>query len=147
MRRLPFWILVAAVFKLHSISLMVDVAGGGSVATGGTFSMGSMSGDLRGALNYINLTGTAANFDVSSSLLAGMETITLQNHLPPINLNSGNSSYCPFFVRMETLDLQNMTVQNGLARGAMNFSKTQQSIFSLTVCLQNNSAIDKLQNE
>lgn len=96
----------------------------------------NLTGDLRYVLNYINQNPDA--YSVVFALPAGFETITLQEMLPILNLNApnpvviegnnsagsgtqitinGNNSYRGFFAQQGNITLQNMTIQNTVARG------------------------------
>lgn len=72
--------------------LQVNVAGDAASATGGTFTFATMSGDLRGCLNYIN-TQPPGNYNVVFNLLgAGNNVINPVAALPPINFPVTNVS-------------------------------------------------------
>ncbi len=116
--------------EVNAVTLTVNTPGDTNVNTGGVLSGGNF--DLRGALNTININN-AGTYDIVFSLAS--PTITLTAPLPPINLgatntvtidgsNSGNqitvdggSTFRPFFVRQGPVTLENMTIENGLAKG------------------------------
>ena len=136
MRNFVFFCFLA-VKTLYAVSLTVNVAGD-STATG-TFTLGTLSGDLRGCLNYINSQSIATTYNVNFALTAGNETINLAGSLlPPINLArantvvidgsnlsgsgnmitvNGNNVQRGFFFVQGTGTVQNINIANALAKG------------------------------
>ena len=133
------WLLFLTIlnmpFLCAAVDLLVNVAGDTSSATVGNFTLGAPhSGDLRGCLNYINVQGAVAEtFNITFSLSAGNETITLGAQLPIlnlavaniINLNGDNSAGSGvaitlngsntrrgFFIRQGTVLIENLTFQS-----------------------------------
>ncbi len=127
-------------FSVFAVDLTVNVAGDANVGTEGSFTVGTLSGDLRGCLNYINTvtTSSADSFDITFALTSGNETITLAAILPALGLAqantitvngdnssgsgtqitlSGGSSFPGFFVRQGTVTLSNLTLSNLLSQG------------------------------
>jgi hypothetical protein len=118
---------------LFGVALTINQAGDSNIGTGGTFNTGTLQGDLRGALNYINQNGVNT-YTVTFSLGAS-NTITLGAMLPIVNLNAANtvtidgtnggtmividgaSTYRGFLVEKGTATLQNLTIQNIKAAG------------------------------
>ena len=135
--RVLFLICFFACETLYAVSLTVNLAGD-STATG-TFNLATLSGDLRGCLNYINSQSVATTYNVNFALNAGNETITLPGQLlPPINLArantviidgsnlsgsgtmitiNGNNVQRGFFFVQGTGTLQNINIVNAIAKG------------------------------
>lgn len=81
----------------------------GTVNTGGSFTVGTLSGDLRGCLNYINSQASGATYDIQFS---GAGAITLANMLPVINLYGSNT--VTFNSNAASVTLDGANTYNGL---------------------------------
>jgi hypothetical protein len=118
--------------EVSATNLTVNLSTDLSSGSGGSFTPGPNTGDLRGVLNYINQVPDT--YTVSFSL--GTPTITpaAASPLPVINLgnsntvsidgtNAGNqiilscSGTPAFFARQGTISINNMTIENGSATG------------------------------
>lgn len=120
-------------------TLTVSTAGDAAPTTGGSGS--STSGDLRYCMNYIS-QNAADTYTIQFGLTAGNETVTLGGMLPILNLLNartdtitidgantagsgsgtkivvdGNNLYNGFFARQGTVNIQNITIKQGLAIG------------------------------
>ncbi len=121
--------------SLYAVTnLTVNVAGDtpANIATGGTFNVGTKTGDLRGVLNYINQNPDTYNVTFA---LGGSNTITLGAMLPILNLNAANtialdgtnggtpividgaSTFRGFFAEQGTVSISNLKIQNVKATG------------------------------
>lgn len=132
---------IASFSHLSAINYIVDIAGDSSPNTYGQNS-GPTSGDLRFCINTANFNGGTNT--ITFDLGAGQETIPLNAMLPPLNVKKGanisidgsNSAgsgtpitidgnlnlitgqgYPGFVAVQGTVLLENMTIENTLARG------------------------------
>lgn len=120
--------------ELHAITLTVTTNGDSAPTTGGVGS--GTSGDLRYVLNYANQNLGASQ--VVFNLPNGSETIKLNAMLPVLNLNDpndlkingsntlgsgnrvhidGNSTERAFFAQQGEIRIENLVIQNTLAKG------------------------------
>lgn len=122
---------------LNAAALTVTIPGDANVNTGGTVGVPGASGDLRYVLNYINQH--ANTYTVTFALTgSGNEVIPIGGQLPILNLVSANSliingdnaagnhnhividgsnTQRGFFAQQGAITIQNMTIQNTLAKG------------------------------
>jgi hypothetical protein len=130
------WLAGVAVLSCAQVMALttytVNVGTDGAVNTGGAG--GGNVGDLRYVLNRIlNEQAQGLGFTDSRQVNFAVSTVTLANTLPVVNLflaetvTIGNSSGAttidgnnlgrPFFCRQGNVTLQNLVLQNGLAKG------------------------------
>gem|GEM_PF-4920835 len=118
--------------RAGAATLTVNVPGDANSATGGTFNMGTLQGDLRGCLNYHNFN--PATDTIQFNIAAN--TITLLAPLPIIKpfsstgtlaidgANPGNSqvqilgTFGGFSVAQGTVDISNFTFSSAVTGGA-----------------------------
>ena len=137
MRRFLLLCYFAPLCVFAQTLLYVDVATDSSPSTGGTFDSDTLTGDLRGVLNYIN--ETSGSYDIIFDFTEATQiTVSSTAPLPPVNLFSGNtlnfnysdgtpgtatvtldgdSTHRCLFVCQGTVGIYNMTFQNGVATG------------------------------
>lgn len=108
-------------------TLTVSTPGDAAFATGGTFSVNS--GDLRGVLNYINQNPGSYDvvFALGSSTIMPLATLPVVNFNAPnaVTIDGGNqitldgtlSNSRGLFVSKGTVSIENMTIQNMVAKG------------------------------
>jgi len=120
--------------SLSAAPITINVAGDTNLVTNGTFNAGTMSGDLRGALNFINQTSGSYNITFN---LGGSNTISLGTNLPILNLNApntvqidgsnggsqiiidGSAALPGFFAEKGSITLENLTLQNLRSTGGV----------------------------
>lgn len=130
----------------------------------GTFNTGTMIGDLRGALNYINTLGSAPADPTFNIVFSSSGTITLNAMLPVINLFSANTvnmnTSSPqtitidgnasvnngLFTRQGNVTLNGMTIQNCRATGGNGGAKGGGAAMGAGGGLFNDSATVTLTN-
>jgi uncharacterized protein with beta-barrel porin domain len=125
--------------SLNATAILINIPGDTHLSNpgnpDGAFDSMTLSGDLRGALNYINVTPGPDTYDITFAL-GGSNTISLGANLPILNLNaantiqmdgtntggpqiiiSGSATFPGFFAEQGPIKLENLTLQNLLSIG------------------------------